>query len=362
MSERTQSPVADCNGRSFDVNKAMYAQALSQDGLGNASLQFPHVLQDPSLLFNKSSFNGITPPPPQTFFAFPAVGGDYRASEVQSGDFTQPKHWYPFAAPEYTGQVAGTTTATQPANHSPPIAETREQIKMPEIKTEKEVNDEYATELKLQVPPPATSLTHGVYYSAPWNPSFWPGLSHIAAPSNTTAAQTIPPTASSPSLSPSPPGNTFSGVGFYNGGSAQTVPATQVQTTARSSGSSSGGCSDSEEEVSTTLTFQSTVFAHQCNVHLSVVICLLNLQKYNSNNCLFVGKSDHRGIGTIRQRTEAQAHHLGIHTSGRWIGTWQSLWWVYVCSFDRGGSSEENKRTVLVQLYLCQLSVFLLSR
>ncbi|XP_076139477.1 POU domain, class 5, transcription factor 1 [Alosa pseudoharengus] len=248
MSERTQSPAADCNGRSFDVNRAMYAQALGQDGLGNASLQFQHMLQDPGLLFNKSSFNGITPPPPQAFFAFPGVGGDYRASEIQAGDFTQPKHWYPFAAPEYTGQVAGTTTATQPANLSPPIAETREQVKMLEIKTEKDVNDEYATETKLQVPPPATSVAHGVYYSAPWNPSFWPGLSHITAPGNPAATQTIQSSALSPSLSPSPPGNTFSTAGFYSGGSAQTVPTTQAQTTARSSGSSSGGCSDSEEE------------------------------------------------------------------------------------------------------------------
>lgn len=246
MSERTQSPAADCNGRSFDVNRAMYAQALGQDGLGNASLQFQHMLQDPGLLFNKSSFNGITPPPPQAFFTFPAVGGDYRASEAQAGDFTQPKHWYPFAAPEYTGQVAGTTMATQPANLSPPIAETREQIKMADIKTEKEVHDEYNTETKLQVPPPATSVAHGVYYSTPWNPSFWPGLTHITAPSNTAAAQTSS-SASSPSLSPSPPGNTFSGAGFYSSGSAQTQ-ATQVQTAARSSGSSSGGCSDSEEE------------------------------------------------------------------------------------------------------------------
>jgi len=227
----------------------MYTQAVNQDGLGNPSLQFPHMLQDHGLLFNKSSFNGITHSAPQAFFTFPAVSGDFRTSDVQTGDFSQPKHWYPFPAPEYTGQVAGTTTATQPTNLSPPMAETREQIKMPEIKAEKEVNDDYTTEMKLQVSPQATSVAHGVYYSAPWNPSFWPSLSHITAPVNPSAAQTISSSASSPSLSPSPPGHAFPGSGFYSAGAAQTVPNTQAQTGApRSSGSSSGGCSDSEEE------------------------------------------------------------------------------------------------------------------
>ncbi|XP_028829340.1 POU domain, class 5, transcription factor 1 [Denticeps clupeoides] len=252
MSDRSQSP-ADCSPRPYEVGRAMYATALGQDALAAAAaLQFPAMLQDPGLLFNKTAFNAVPSAPPQTFFPFPGVGGgDYRASEVQAGEFTQPKHWYPFTAPEYTGQVAGATTAAQPANLSPPIAETREQIKMPEIKTEKEAADDF-TETKLQspFPTPAASMAHNVYYSAPWGSSFWPGLPHIAAPNGSMAAQAAntASSGSSPSLSPSPPTTGFSGSGFYGGSPAPTVQTGQAPSAPRSRGSSSGGCSDSEEE------------------------------------------------------------------------------------------------------------------
>lgn len=227
----------------------MYPQGLGQEGLGGAALQFSHgMLQDPSILFNKASYNGITPP--QAFFPFSAVGGEYRHSEVQAADLGQPRPWYPFAPPEYTGQVAGANAATQPANLSPPIAETREQIKMPEIKTEKDIG-EYGTETKVQpqfYPPSASTVAPGMYYSTAWNPSFWPGLTHIAAASNSAPAAA--PASSSPSLSPSPTDASYAGAGFYGGGSTQAMPTPPLPSSnARSSGSSSGGCSDSEEEV-----------------------------------------------------------------------------------------------------------------
>ncbi|KAG9330961.1 hypothetical protein JZ751_021431 [Albula glossodonta] len=248
MSERAQSPLSECSSRPYEASRAMYSQVFGQE----SSIQFAHgVLQDPSLLFNKSSYNGIAPPPPQTFFPFSAVGGEYRPSDMQASDLGQPRPWYPFAAPEYTGQVAGSTTAAQPSNLSPPIAETREQIKIPEIKTEKDLN-EYPIETKLQSqfpPPPASSVAHGVYYSTPWNPSFWPGLTHIAAQNNSTSVAPPTSTASSPSLSPSPPSTGYPGPGFFAAGTTQEVPAPQLpNSNTRSSGSSSGGASDSEEE------------------------------------------------------------------------------------------------------------------
>uniref|UniRef100_A0A8C2BEX9 POU domain, class 5, transcription factor 3 n=1 Tax=Cyprinus carpio TaxID=7962 RepID=A0A8C2BEX9_CYPCA len=251
MTERPQSPTgSDC--RPYEINRAMYPQASGLDGLGGASLQFAHgMFQDPSLLFNKGHFNGISRPAThQTFFPF---SGDFKTNDLQGSDFAQPKHWYPFAAPEFTGQVAGATAATQPANISPPIAETREQIKIQaEVKTEKDV-DEYANEenrptSQYNLTPGTSSVPTGVNYYTPWNPSFWPGLSHITAPANISQAPPTP-SASSPSLSPSPPGNGFESPGFFNGGSAQNIPSGQAQSAARSSGSSSGGCSDSEEEV-----------------------------------------------------------------------------------------------------------------
>lgn len=256
MSERSQSPGSECNSRPYDFSRAnSYPHGLGQDGLGSVgSLQLPHgALQDPSLLFNKSTYNGITPPPTQSFFPFPPVTGDYRGSDLQAGEFGQPKHWYPFAAPEYTGQVPGVIAATQPTNLSPPIAETREQIKMPDIKTEKDTGDEYSTEIKIQqypTPPTSAAMAHGVYYSAHWNPSLWSGLTHITPPCSNNQ---IPSTssASSPSLSPSPPSNGLPGNAFFSGTSTQpvTAPQTQNPASARSSGSSTGGCSDSEEEV-----------------------------------------------------------------------------------------------------------------
>ncbi|XP_067106973.1 POU domain, class 5, transcription factor 1 [Osmerus mordax] len=253
MSDRSQTSNSECNSRPYDFSRAtMYSQALAQEGLGGSSLQIPHgVLQDPALIFNKAAYNGITQAAAQSFFPFPPVGGDYRASDSQAGDFGQPKHWYPFAASEYTGQVPGVAAVTQPANHSPPIAETREQIKMPEIKTEKEVNDEYSTDIKIQQyqTPPTSAMTHGMYYSAPWNPSFWPGFTHMTAAS-TSSQNATTSSASSPSLSPSPPSNGLPVNAFFSGSASQTVPATPTQNSnsTRSSGSSSGGCSDSEEE------------------------------------------------------------------------------------------------------------------
>ncbi|KAJ8395870.1 hypothetical protein AAFF_G00027530 [Aldrovandia affinis] len=252
MSERPQSPISECTSRPYEASRAMYSQVFSQECIGGASLQFTHgMLQDPSLIFNKSSYNGIAPPPPQTFFPFSAVGGEYRHSELQASDIGQSRPWYPFAAPEYTGQVAGSTTAGQPSNLSPPIAETREQIKIPEIKTEKDMN-EYPVEAKLQSqfqPPPTSTVTHGVYYSTPWNPSFWPGLTHVAAPNNSAPAPPTPTASTSPSLSPSPPSSGYPGTGFFMAGSAQELTTPQLpNSNTRSSGSSSGGGSDSEEE------------------------------------------------------------------------------------------------------------------
>uniref|UniRef100_A0A3B4TRP8 POU domain, class 5, transcription factor 3 n=1 Tax=Seriola dumerili TaxID=41447 RepID=A0A3B4TRP8_SERDU len=141
MSERSQSP--ECQSRPYDFSRVNPA----------ASFQLPHgVLPDPSLLYNKTAYSGITPATAQTFFPFPI-------------QFGQPKHWYPFAAPEYTGQVPGVTAATQPTNLSPPIAETREQIKLPEIKTEKDTGDDFSTEMKGQqypTPPASAAMPHGV--------------------------------------------------------------------------------------------------------------------------------------------------------------------------------------------------------
>ncbi|XP_062867542.1 POU domain, class 5, transcription factor 1 [Trichomycterus rosablanca] len=248
MSDRPESPPTDCNNRAYDLSRFMSSYSGGPEGL-----QFPHsMLQDPSLLFNKTPFNGLNGAPTQSFFSFPPVGGDFRSNDAQVGDFTQPKHWYPFTAPEYTGQVAGVTNVTQPTNLSPPIAETREQIKMPEVKTEKDENEDYGgleTKLHPQFPGPGSSVPAGVYYSAPapWAPAFWTGLPHITAPNNVAQAPPTP-SASSPSLSPSPPGNGFGSPGFYSAAAVQLPAATQAQNTARSSGSSSGGCSDSEEE------------------------------------------------------------------------------------------------------------------
>ncbi|KAM7393054.1 hypothetical protein PAMA_007937 [Pampus argenteus] len=256
MSERSQSPVSECQSRPYDFSRLSHcAQVLGQESLGSAaSFQLPHgMLPDPTLLYNKSAYGGITSASAQTFFPLPPVASDYRGSDLQAGEFGQPKHWYPFAAPEYTGQVPGVTAATQPINLSPPIAETREQIKLPEIKTEKDTGDEYSTDIKIQqypTPPASAAMPHGVFYSAAWNPSFWPGITHITPPgSNNQNPSTS--SASSPSMSPSPPSSGLPGNAFFsvNTSQAATVPQTQnPASSTRSSGSSSGGCSDSEEE------------------------------------------------------------------------------------------------------------------
>ncbi|KAI4896735.1 hypothetical protein NFI96_022400 [Prochilodus magdalenae] len=204
-------------------------------------------LQEPSLLFSRpSSFSGLSPPQAQTFFPFAAVGGDFRPGDMQAGDFSQPKPWYPFPGHDYPGhQVA----VSQPANLSPPIAETQEQIRMAEVKIEKEVRGDDYGEVKLQQHQFPTPGASGLYYPAPWPPSFWPGLPHISAPCATgqaLPAVSVPsstPPSSSPSLSPSPPSSTF-----YSGATAQLAPVAHAHSAGRSSGSSSGGCSDSEEE------------------------------------------------------------------------------------------------------------------
>ncbi|KAM9735623.1 POU domain, class 5, transcription factor 1 isoform 1-T1 [Menidia menidia] len=254
MSERSQSP--ECQSRPYDYSRVNpCGQVLDQESLGNgSSFQLTHgVFADPSLLYNKSAYGGIASASAQSFFPFPPGAGDFRGSDLQAGDFGQPKHWYPFAAPEYTGQVPGVTAAAQPSNLSPPIAETREQIKLPEIKTEKDTGDDYSTETKIQqyqTQPASAAMPHGVFYSAAWNPSFWPGITHIP-PQPNNGQNPSASLASSPSMSPSPPGNGGPGSAFFGVNTSQSTsePQTQNQTSStRSTGSSSGGCSDSEEE------------------------------------------------------------------------------------------------------------------
>ncbi|XP_034047782.1 POU domain, class 5, transcription factor 1 [Thalassophryne amazonica] len=258
MSERSQSPGSECQTRPYDFSRASSCtQGLDQDGLsGAASFQMPPgVLPDPNLLYNKSAYSGLTSSSGQTFFPFPPVGNDYRGAEHQIGEFGQPKHWYLFAAPEYTGQVPGVPVAAQPSNPSPPLAATREQIKLAQIKTEKDSGEDYPTEVMVQqYAAPSASTPHGVYYSGPWNPSFWPGLPHMAPPgggsSNSNQNHSAPST-SSPSMSPSPPSNGLPRSAFFSGNASQAASGAQTQnptSSTRSSGSSSGGCSDSEED------------------------------------------------------------------------------------------------------------------
>lgn len=253
MSERSQRP--ECQTRPYDFSRsASSSQALVQESLG-ASASFHGVLPDPGLFYNKTTYGGITSASSaQTFFPFPPVStSDYRGSDLQVGDFGQPKHWYPFAAPEYTGQVPGATAATQPINLSPPIAETREQIKLPEIKTEKDGEDyHHISEIKVQqypTPPASAAMPHGVLYSTAWNTSFWPGITHITPPGSLNQNPSTS-SASSPSMSPSPPSNGIPGNAFFSGNPTQAASGHQAQnpgSSTRSSGSSSGGCSDSEE-------------------------------------------------------------------------------------------------------------------
>uniref|UniRef100_A0A8C7XAK5 POU domain protein n=1 Tax=Oryzias sinensis TaxID=183150 RepID=A0A8C7XAK5_9TELE len=249
MSDRPHSPGSKV--RPYDFSRACN-QVLDQESLGNSSsFHFSPMLTDPGLLYNKPTYGGITPASTQSFFPFPHVTSDYRGSELQAGEFGQPKHWYPFAAPEYTGQVPGATAATQPSNLSPPIAQTREQIKMPEIKIEKDTDEEYSTEMRVQQYPTSSApMPHGVFYPAAWNPSLWPGITHIAPPGSSNQLPTMS-SIPSPSMSPSPPNNAAPGApAFFGVNSSQGAAEPQAQnpTSTRSSGSSSGGCSDSEEE------------------------------------------------------------------------------------------------------------------
>ncbi|XP_047227975.1 POU domain, class 5, transcription factor 1 [Girardinichthys multiradiatus] len=259
MADRSQTPEIQSRPYDFSRARACSTHVLGQEGMGNASsFQLPHgVLPDPSLFYSKHTYGAITPATTQSFLPFPPVASDYRGSDLQVGDFGQPKHWFPFAAPEYTGQVPGGTAATQPTNPSPQMAETREQIRFPEIKTEEDNGEGYATEMKVQqypTPAPSTGMTHGVFYAPAWNPSFWPGITHITPPGSNNQNPSAS-SASSPSLSPSPPSNGIQGNTFFSVNSNQVSSEPQAQNPAsntRSSGSSSGGCSDSEEENLTT--------------------------------------------------------------------------------------------------------------
>lgn len=249
MSEGSQSPGGQ--SQPFDYSRAnTCVQNMGQEHPGPAaSFQFPHgVLPDPGLFYNKAAFGGIAPASAQTFFPFPPVTSDYRGPDPQAGEFGQPKHWYPFAAPEYIGQVPGVTAATQPVNLSPPIAETREQIKLPAVKIEKDTGDDYSSELKIQQfpTPPASSA---MFYSSAWNPTLWSGMAQTTAAS-TSNPNPPTPSASSPSLSPSPPCSGLPGNVFFGGNSTHAAggpPTQNPASSTRSTGSSSGGCSDSEE-------------------------------------------------------------------------------------------------------------------
>lgn len=247
MSERSLSP-ADCQSRPYDFSRGN----LCPQAVGQESFQIPAgLLPDPNLLYNKSAYGGVAS---QAFFPFAPMGNDYRGPDQQQAmDLAQPKPWYPFTAPEYISQVPGATAVTQPANLSPPIAQTP-QLKVPDIKVEKDNDEDYSAEVKIQQYPTPPTMSHGVFYSAPWNPSFWPGISHITPPSSGGAHNpSTPSSTSSPSMSPSPPSSDSHGTTFFGTGpmSQNAQSQNQVSST-RSSGSSSGGCSDSEEETLTT--------------------------------------------------------------------------------------------------------------
>ncbi|CAN9504971.1 unnamed protein product [Ophioblennius macclurei] len=235
------------------------SQALGPEA--GAHFQLPHGgLADPGSLYNKTSY-GLSSASAQPFFPFPHVPGDYRSADMQGGDFGQPKHWYPFAAPEYTGQIPGSAAAAQPTNPSPPIGETREQIGLPEVKSERSNVDEYQAEMRAlhayQSQQTSSAMPHGVFYPAPWNPPFWPSITHM--PTAMADNQSPSTSSSSPSMSPSPPNsnnlsNGLPGAAFGAAGGSQAASGSQTQNPAapsRSSGSSSGACSDSDEETTT---------------------------------------------------------------------------------------------------------------
>ncbi|CAL9683716.1 unnamed protein product [Knipowitschia caucasica] len=244
MSERSLSP-AECQNRPYDYSRANTCPQ------GQESYQMPGLLTDPNLLYNKSAYSGI---PSQAFFPFGPMGCEYRGPEQQQAvDLAQPKPWYPFTSPEYVSQVPSTGSGPQPANLSPPIAQTP-QVKLPDIKV-KEENEDYSAEVKIQQYA-APAMSHGVFYSTPWNPTFWPGIAHIQ-PREHNGSQNppTPSSASSPSMSPSPPSSGNNGNAFFGSGTpsqAATAQTPNPSSSGRSSGSSSGGCSDSEEESLTT--------------------------------------------------------------------------------------------------------------
>ncbi|XP_028318801.1 POU domain, class 5, transcription factor 1 isoform X2 [Gouania willdenowi] len=250
MSEKTHHDV-DEQSVPYDYSQpGPSSQVLGHEA---TAFQLSGFLTDPGLLYSKAAYGGFTSAPTQTFFPFPHIPTEYRTADFQGGDFCQPKHWYPFAAPEYTGQVPGTSAAAQPINLSPAIGETREQISIPELKTEPQ-SSEYSPGMKHQQVGPtqhaSASLPHGVLYPTPWNPPFWHGITQVtsAAISN----QSPSTSSSSPSMSPSPPSSGLLGPAFALGESAQGVTVTQNPAgPSRSSGSSSGGYSDSEEETLT---------------------------------------------------------------------------------------------------------------
>uniref|UniRef100_A0A3Q2US96 POU domain, class 5, transcription factor 3 n=1 Tax=Haplochromis burtoni TaxID=8153 RepID=A0A3Q2US96_HAPBU len=243
------------HSRPYDFSRtSACAQLLGQEGFGSsASFQVPHgVLPDPSRIYNKSCYSGIASTSAQAFFPFPSVSTDYRPSELQAGDFGQPKHWYPFA--DYTGQLPGVSAAIQPINLTTPEAETAEQIKLPEIKMEKVAREDYSSEMKIQqylTPQASNDMAHGLFYArtGTWNPSFW-SFSSPGSGSQTPSTSST----SSPSLSPSPPSNGLPGNGYFSVNTPQVVPEAQQQrpaTSRRNAASSNQGCKEERETVST---------------------------------------------------------------------------------------------------------------
>ncbi|MBN3323821.1 PO5F1 factor, partial [Atractosteus spatula] len=159
MSERGLSPAQSGAGRPL----------YPQWGFGAASQPFTQAgLQNPDPA-SAPAYNGMAHHP-QHLFAFSGAGADYKGADFQ---MSQPRYWYPPPGPELTGQVAGinAAAAAQPVNLSPPIAETREQIK-----TERDA-EEYPL-AKGGQPGSSSSSAEAVSYSGPWGSPFWPCLSH----------------------------------------------------------------------------------------------------------------------------------------------------------------------------------------
>lgn len=247
MSESSQSP--EYQSRPFDFSRSNpCAQIFGQDAFGSSgSFQVPHgVLSDPSRLYNKSCYGGIPSTSAQTFFPFPSVTSDYRASELQHGDFGQPKHWFPFT--DYTGQLPGVPPVIQPINLSTFEADTGEQFRLPEIKLEKNFREDYpySAEAKVQQylsPQASNEMPHGLFYprTGSWNPSFW----SLSSPGRSSQTSSTPSTYS-PSLPPSPPCN---GNAFFNVSTPQDIPEPQPQkstSSRRNAASSPPECKNSE--------------------------------------------------------------------------------------------------------------------